>query len=349
MKKLSLLILGLCIIFQTFSCKSENKEQNEGQNDSTEVSKSNNESAIVPLKIGVYDKSMAKDLKHVGEIVYGENWTDNNGNNILLLCEQVSQKQNEEGYLTTVNLHAYHYANSGKGFKLIREVQDHENNCNFDNRTRFVEESVNISDLDNNGYAEITFVYRLGCTSELSPDGLKLMMLENGNKYAIRGDTKVDYGYEKVGGKTQIDAEFNKAPSEFLQFAKKIWAEQQEHNFIVGKIRKFELEKLMKFKNANLFGVEPDWNVKIYDNYFTITPSLGENPIRYNYSEIHVSDNKIYISGEKPAGGEYSGAIVQVTKEKCNDGMSNTVYDYKVYVSFFQNKNNVSLNGCGKL
>ena len=71
-------------------------------------------------------------------------------------------------------------------------------------------------------------MYRLGCTGDASPVPLKLMMLENSDKYAIRGTTLVDLdkiygGGGKLGGEKEVDASFKNAPKGFLDFANEQW------------------------------------------------------------------------------------------------------------------------------
>jgi hypothetical protein len=77
--------------------------------------------------------------------------------------------------------------------------------------------------LDKDSFAEIAFMYKLGCRSDVSYDVLKLILLENGEKYAIRGETLISLNNEKYGGKKEIDKSFNNAPQEFLNFANELW------------------------------------------------------------------------------------------------------------------------------
>ncbi len=108
-----------------------------------------------------------------------------------------------------------------KELELLRQITDYENHCEFDNDLQFLTESLTISDLDKNKYAEITFLYKVGCRSDVSPITLKLMVIENGNKAAIRGKTMprgFDFPKEKVA-----DSSFNKLPKPIQDQANKIW------------------------------------------------------------------------------------------------------------------------------
>ena len=48
------------------------------------------------------------------------------------------------------------------------------------------------------------------------------MLLENGEKYAIRGDEYIQEYYPE-SGKKEFDAEFKKAPASFKKHASKLW------------------------------------------------------------------------------------------------------------------------------
>lgn len=193
------------------------------------------------FKLLTFDKNSLSDeeislaeTKIAGNIIEGKRWEDSNGMNIIFFSKAITKNSPEilppDGG-TTIELHVYHYKKEGNKYKLVREVKDFEKNCGFENRANFVTQTIEVTDLDNDNFAEITFVYRLGCTSELSPDGLKLIMLENGEKYAIRGNTYVVYGENipAVGGETNIDKNFDDAPKRFLENAKKIWNQSQKH------------------------------------------------------------------------------------------------------------------------
>jgi hypothetical protein len=233
------IFVSIALVVLLTACGGESKKVQEKVEDTivnaeNQASKNKSTGSKVESKTkgfttSTFNKEMVKALPYDGELLYGRSWEDKNGKNILIFTEKTTEKQlyPDEPSTYTINLHAYHFA----GDKLIREVKDFEKDCMFDMRARFIEKSITITDIDEDGYAEVTFVYRLGCTSELSPDGLKLMMLENGEKYAIRGNTLVDYsgdGSNVVGGVTNVDDSFNAIP-EFLAHAKKIWDEQQIH------------------------------------------------------------------------------------------------------------------------
>ena len=165
-------------------------------------------------KFHILDKSSydLSKLDYDGKIVKKRIWQDSNGENIALFT-----RSEEE-------LFVYHYSINANHVKLLRRVYDFEKDCDdYDLFLAFIENSIKVSDLDNNNFGEITFAYKKACVSDVSPLELKLIMLENGNKFIIRGTTVIDTGNVKIGGDKNIDASFENAPDSFLLHANKIW------------------------------------------------------------------------------------------------------------------------------
>lgn len=151
-------------------------------------------------------------LDHEGKIILKKQWQDSNGENIVLFTKK------------ELELFVYHYSVSENRATILRKIYDFEEKCEFDLTLEFLEKSIGITDLDKNNLGEITFAYQKTCRSDVSPLVLKLLILENGEKYILRGTTIVDTGSEKIGGDKKIDASFDQAPSVFLNHANEIWA-----------------------------------------------------------------------------------------------------------------------------
>jgi len=111
----------------------------------------------------------------------------------------------------TAELFVYHYCINNSEVKLYRKVQDHLYTDYPE--VKFVPESINVSDLDNDDIGEITFAYILEDLTVEIPD-LKLLILENGDKYIIRGN---------LAGKKNIDKSLKEGPNEFLNEANRVW------------------------------------------------------------------------------------------------------------------------------
>ena len=92
------------------------------------------------------------------------------------------------------------------GFQIIRTVKDWATGCEFDLLVDFQDAVFLASDVDADGRAEVTFGYRLGCVSDVSPVPQKLILLEGPDKHAARGETRVQTGEaEWTGGAFTLD------------------------------------------------------------------------------------------------------------------------------------------------
>jgi hypothetical protein len=179
-------------------------------------------------------KALPAEIRYTGEVVAGARWLDNNGENLLLLCETGSFKSpvpphsKENPYKEwgrAAELHAYHYIMRNQQYTLLWKLSDYVKICPFDLEAAFLPNSLTITDLDDNGIAESTFLYKLGCRSDVSPVQLKLIMHEGKAKYALRGETSVPTGDpdKKFGGQKTIDPAFRRAPKVFLDHALQQW------------------------------------------------------------------------------------------------------------------------------
>ncbi len=150
-------------------------------------------------------------LEHEGKITYKKIWQDTNGENIAIF----TQKESE--------LFVYHYSINDDQVKLLRKVYDVEPGCEDDLFIDFVENSIEVTDLDNNNLGELTFAYKKTCTTDVSPRVLKVLLLEDGNKYIMRGYSVVEFGEDQYGGDQTIDPSFENGPPAFLAHAKQVW------------------------------------------------------------------------------------------------------------------------------
>jgi hypothetical protein len=202
-------------------------------------------SAASPRKIQIlaFDpKALPAEIRYKGEVVAGARWLDKNGENLLLLCETGSFKSpippnsKENPYKEwgrAAELHGYHYFKAKEKYTLLWKLSDSVKICPFDLEAAFLPNSLTITDLDDNGIAESTFLYKLGCRSDVSPVQLKLIMHEGKEKYALRGETSVPTGDpdKKLGGQKTIDPAFRRAPKAFLDHALQQWNAFAEEKF----------------------------------------------------------------------------------------------------------------------
>jgi len=217
MKTNLLLILGLVFIY---SCGTGNSES--ADSDSTKVE------PVVDLNpVFVEPHDLPIECKYEGEVFDVQSWQDLNGKNYFI--RTVSEKQedstfnNEAGDWPTSSqsLFAYHYVGNDKDhFRRISTISYAIKNCEFDLIMSHIIESFGLTDLNKNDIAEVTFMCRKTCTSDVSPSDQLLLMLENGKEYALEGFSEV-FG---EGGTYEVSKEFNSAPEGFLEHAKSVWA-----------------------------------------------------------------------------------------------------------------------------
>ena len=108
------------------------------------------------------------------------------------------------------------------------KVYDYISECPVDIVANFVKNTLQITDLNKNGIAEVWVMYRSSCRSDVSPADMKIIMYEGQQKYAMRGTARIFQGTDDKGkkyfdgGKYKYDQAFASKP-EFLKFAKELW------------------------------------------------------------------------------------------------------------------------------
>lgn len=176
------------------------------------------------------NKDLPKTITYKGKVISSLKWTDKAGENILVLTNVEAFKSNKQiaNDIDMVNydaeLYAYHYVKKGTSYELLWKITDFARECPFDILVQFLDNSVEVTDLDNNGIAETWLIYRVACRSDVSPATQKLIMHEGEMKYAIRGTTKIAMqGDPSYGGEMTLDGNFKGGKKEFRDYATKIW------------------------------------------------------------------------------------------------------------------------------
>jgi len=176
---------------------------------------------MLEFKPGMIDKKLYK-----GTIKEGKRWKDSRGENIVILTESGVYWKNVYDATRSAKLFAYHFIKSSDSTGTLKEVwklNEMVDDCAFDVRCEFFDNSLTITDLDGDGTAEVTFVYVLGCKEGFSPEQKKLVFYEGNEQYRIKGTTTVFKGKEKLGGDKEADKKFEQAPDAFLEYAGKQW------------------------------------------------------------------------------------------------------------------------------
>lgn len=109
---------------------------------------------------------------------------------------------------------------AGGKARLVRTVRDKVEDCWASMTAKFHDDAFGVTDLDGDGLGEITLAYETGCRSDVSSDTLKLLVLENGAKYILRGETRIE---GQTGGSFAADPAEARWPAKFLAHAKDVW------------------------------------------------------------------------------------------------------------------------------
>lgn len=132
-------------------------------------------------------------------------FTDTNGRNVVVLSVRGSGR--------TVTLTADHVLVAANGTRrVLRHVQDGVSACDFDVTAGFLPGSLKVADRNADGLGEVTFAYDTACRSDVSPATLKLLVLQNGSKYILRGETDMSF----AGGPTPAPPTAEPAPARWL-------------------------------------------------------------------------------------------------------------------------------------
>jgi hypothetical protein len=173
---------------------------------------------------------ISKEIKYKGKIKQAISWTDKLGKNLVITTETGiytnPKSENNGGDAYVYGLHFLNNQLSKPNWKVNDFVQD----CTLDYTCEFIENTLQVTDLNHNSIAEVWLMYKTGCRGDISPDLLKIIMYEGNKKYAMRGETLFIYkneegGQSSEGGKFTFDDTFLKSSQNIRDFALKLWTE----------------------------------------------------------------------------------------------------------------------------
>ncbi len=164
-------------------------------------------------------------LKHAGRVVQALRYTDRTGTYTVLATQ--SGPTADPAAKTTddaqrADLYAYQYPATGSTPSW--QVHDFVGDCPLDLQARFRPKGLTVTDLDQDGTAEVWLVYRTVCRGDVSPSTQKIIMYEGARKYAVRGTSRLPLGGGRYdGGTYALDAAWQAAPAAFRQHAAQLW------------------------------------------------------------------------------------------------------------------------------
>jgi hypothetical protein len=132
-----------------------------------------------------------------GTPVAGITWTDAGGRNLLVLSRR--ELEGKPGVLTeppaptrTVRVYADHLVTKDGRTRQLREVRDGVSDCELEITAEAGDGSLRVTDADHDGLGEVSFAWRLGCHSDVSEDDFRLVLLEGGAQYLVKGSSYAD-------------------------------------------------------------------------------------------------------------------------------------------------------------
>jgi hypothetical protein len=158
-------------------------------------------------------------------------WEDRNGDNVFVVTyvdqENPSEEEGEDLSTRSRSMLITHDVVGANG-KAVRKrtVKDFVTRCPYDVSLQLENDSLQTTDLDGDGFAEITFAYQLTCTSDMSPRGRKLLLLEDGKKYILRGHTGLNGRYalgDDIPSEYKIDPSVANGPKVFRDHMIAAW------------------------------------------------------------------------------------------------------------------------------
>ena len=178
----------------------------------------------VSIKLRKLDK-IPDAIDSKGPAAWG--WTDANGENIFVVT-YTDREGPESEYETTWSrsmVITHDVLRSDGAVVRKRTVKDFVNDCAYDLSLHLKEDSLKTTDLDSDGLAEITFSYFLNCASDVGPVGRKLLLLEDGEKYILRGYTGVEIiGGPVIPSEFKVDRSVARGPKVFREHLIAEWS-----------------------------------------------------------------------------------------------------------------------------
>lgn len=177
-----------------------------------------------PKMIKLDAAKLPKSLSYNGQLKNAVSWRDSSGLHYVLQTETGGIPAKSDPDNQDAALYAYHYLAGKDSVRLLWRVYDFVKDCPVDIEASFVKNTLAVTDLDKNGAAEIWLLYRTACRGDVSPGEMKIVMYENGKKYAARGTTKVRVSEKEYdGGRYEPDQAFKSGIQVFKAYAQKLW------------------------------------------------------------------------------------------------------------------------------
>ncbi|MGL6127117.1 M949_RS01915 family surface polysaccharide biosynthesis protein [Chryseobacterium artocarpi] len=210
------------------SCKMEKKDSPE-QNNSPEITQTEKTDSLITTRID--SAKIPATIQYKGNFRDGFRWKDKTGEYIVITSETgIYRNENlphefDDSGDAEVFAHCYSLQNNQQIWKVYDYIKD----CPVDIVAEFVKNTLSVTDLDHNGIAEVWMMYKTVCHGDVSPSDMKIIMYEGNKKFAMRGESRIQYGINDnnepmfEGGNYTFDKAFKEGPKAFREYAEKLW------------------------------------------------------------------------------------------------------------------------------
>ncbi|MGO3665999.1 MAG: M949_RS01915 family surface polysaccharide biosynthesis protein [Psychrobacter sp.] len=121
------------------------------------------------------------------DIVAISSWVDATGTNYLVQLQRLDYAATFDSPAGEVISHLY---NVDQATRRVWQIYDYVP-CDLDVIARYTKETAVVTDINNNGVAEVSVPYYIGCRGDVSYDEMKIIMYEGKQKFAIRGNSAI--------------------------------------------------------------------------------------------------------------------------------------------------------------
>lgn len=169
-------------------------------------------------------------MAYEGKVVLNASWDDKQGKNYVIITETdvvYQEASGEDVELGQKTMHVYGYVQAADKTSLEWSYIDQIVECPFDITLSLLPNTASVTDLNEDGVGEFTFMYGKSCKSDVSPDEIRLLMQQANQQYEIRGVAGLEMEGISEKPQTEVGEVFKTAPPAFLAHAMKVW---EAHN-----------------------------------------------------------------------------------------------------------------------
>jgi hypothetical protein len=180
--------------------------------------------AAAPMLAPLDERAVLQQgIKANGKVVKAGLVNDANGEHLLVLSEKPTTAKN--GRVEHYELAANYYDRSGSSWSPAWVIKDFVDCPGLDSAASFFADATSVSDLDNDGTAEVTVAYSMFCGGGIEPSTVKVILRQKDSKFAIRGESLIQYpGQAPFGGTSTLDKALStRQNAAFKAHMQKIW------------------------------------------------------------------------------------------------------------------------------